>query len=343
MLDYDYYIVAFSGGKDSMACFLHLLDQGVPREKIELWHHDVDGQGETFMDWECTPDYCRKIAEAFGVKIYFSWKEGGFLREMLRENQRTAPIVFEHPDGVSKVGGDRGKESTRLKFPQISPNLSVRWCSSYLKIDPCATAIRHQDRFDHKKTLVISGERGEESSARAKYEMFEPDRADNRLKGKKMSFYNRTMPDGTVKKLSRVNTIGKDNRHVDRWRPIRDWTEQQVWEIIEKYKVRAHPAYYLGWGRVSCKFCIFGNADQFASAYKISPTQGDKMIQLEGEFGCTMKRNTDLKSLIAKGVPYNTISDEMTTVATSEEYKLPIFMDPWVLPAGAYGDSCGPT
>lgn len=38
--DYDRYIVSFSGGKDSTATFLYLLDHGIPREKIELWHQD---------------------------------------------------------------------------------------------------------------------------------------------------------------------------------------------------------------------------------------------------------------------------------------------------------------
>ncbi len=138
MRNYDKYIVAFSGGKDSTACFLHLLDLGIDKDKIELWHHLIDGKDETFMDWEVTEDYCRKFAESFGVKIYFSWKDGGFKREMLRENSLTAPTVFETPNqGLIEVGGTRGKESTRRKFPQISPDLSVRWCSAYLKIARC--------------------------------------------------------------------------------------------------------------------------------------------------------------------------------------------------------------
>lgn len=41
MARYDAILVAFSGGKDSLACLLHLLDLGVDRSKIELWHHDV--------------------------------------------------------------------------------------------------------------------------------------------------------------------------------------------------------------------------------------------------------------------------------------------------------------
>ena len=36
---YDHYIIAFSGGKDSLACLLHLLELGVDRSKVELWHH----------------------------------------------------------------------------------------------------------------------------------------------------------------------------------------------------------------------------------------------------------------------------------------------------------------
>lgn len=126
---YDNIIVAFSGGKDSIACFLHLLDLGVPKEKIELWHHDIDGrEGSTLMDWPVTRDYCLKFAQAFGVKIYFSWKWGGFEGEMLRYNALTSPTVFETPDGPKISGGIKGTLSTRRKFPQQAASLSVRWC-----------------------------------------------------------------------------------------------------------------------------------------------------------------------------------------------------------------------
>lgn len=106
------------------------------------------------------PDYCRKFAEAFGVKIFFQWKEGGFKREMLRKEEYTAPTHFECIDhSIGKVGGTSGKLSTRWKFPQASPDLKVRWCSSYLKIDVCTSVIVNQERFRGIRTLVISGER----------------------------------------------------------------------------------------------------------------------------------------------------------------------------------------
>ena len=40
--EYDLIIVLFSGGKDSTACYYKLLELGVPKEKIELWHHDIE-------------------------------------------------------------------------------------------------------------------------------------------------------------------------------------------------------------------------------------------------------------------------------------------------------------
>ena len=177
--EYSKVIIAFSGGKDSLACLLHVLESGADKDKIELWHHEIDGrEGSQLMDWVITPDYCRKVAEAFGIPIFFSWKVGGFEGEMLRANSRTQPTKFETPnDGILQIGGTRGKESTRRKFPQVSANLSVRWCSAYLKIDVCSAAIRNQKRFNNSKTLVVTGERAEESVARANYQEFEVNNA----------------------------------------------------------------------------------------------------------------------------------------------------------------------
>lgn len=315
---YDHYIVFFSGGKDSFALVGLLLDAGVPKDKIELWHHCIDGKGSTFMDWECTEDYCRKVAQALGLKIYFSWREGGFETEMTKENEKSKGYYFETPDGLKHVPSS-ARPNTRMKFPQVTADLRTRWCSSSLKIDVSRVAINNQDRFLNKKVIVLSGERGEESPARAKYNMFEPHNTDNR-DGKRVV------------------------RHVDHWRPIRDWTEQEVWDMMKKYKVRPHPAYELGWGRVSCKFCIFGNKNQFASGKKVSPQGFDKISMYEELFDHTIKRDKSVKELAKEGQTYAETSDkELVKVATSKEYTLPIIVDNWKLPAGAFGELAGPT
>ncbi len=126
---YDTIIVAFSGGKDSIACLLSLIEAGVPRTRIELHHHDVDGQGPSFMDWPSTTSYCRSVARALEVPLYLSWKAGGFLREMLRDDAATAAVYFEAPNGSVQSVGGQGPPGTRLWFPQVSADLRHRWCS----------------------------------------------------------------------------------------------------------------------------------------------------------------------------------------------------------------------
>lgn len=63
--DYDRYIVSFSDGKDFTATFLYLLDQGIPKDKIEQWRQEIDGREHNFFDWEVTLDNnpaCRYVS-----------------------------------------------------------------------------------------------------------------------------------------------------------------------------------------------------------------------------------------------------------------------------------------
>ena len=224
------------------------------------------------MDWPVTEDYIRRVAEAFEIKFFFSWKEGGFKREMLRQDTLTAPNHFEAPDPDDpdniiecSVGGIRGKKSTRLKFPQVCADLSKRWCSAYLKIDVCTAAINNQTRFLNKRTLVLTGERAEESPGRAKYKVFEPDRSDRR---------------------SGKNVV----RHVDHLRPVHKWDEQTIWDAMKDFKLKPHPCYRLGWNRLSCVSCIFGSKNQWASIYHIWPEKVEEIYEYEREFGLTISR-----------------------------------------------------
>ncbi len=336
LASYDAITVAFSGGKDSLACVLALLEAGVPRERIELWHHDVDGrEGSDLMDWPCTRDYCAKVAAALGLRIFYSWREGGIERELLRDNQRTAAVRFETPEGtIGTAGGVDGPLGTRRKFPQVSADLSVRWCSPSVKIDVGAAAIRNQRRFNGRRTLVVSGERAEESPARARYHAFEVDRADPRAAKRKPAAPAR----------GRRRAARPPIRHVDRWRPVLAWTERAVWAIIERWRVNPHPAYRLGWGRVSCMTCIFGSPNQWASVQALAPARFERIAELEAEFGVTIQRKRTVRQLAVVGQPYRW-SPEDARAALSAAFDEPAILEPgaWKLPAGAFGESCGPT
>lgn len=317
LASYHSVLIAFSGGKDSLALLLHLLDLGYPKERIEVHHHSVDGrEGSTLMDWPITESYCAAVCKALGVRLTFSWRAGGMQREMLRAGTATAPVWIPDGDGYRSVGGN-GPVGTRRKFPQVSADLSVRFCSSSLKIDVMDRYLRNDPKFLNKRTLVLTGERAEESKARANYKVFEAHRSDTRN--------SKRVP-----------------RHIDTWRAVHGWSEHRVWDLIAKWKICAHPAYFLGWARCSCRGCIFGNHDQWASVRAIAPAQFEQIAAFEREFKVTIHRKLSVSERANLGTPY-AFDPKWVKLANSREFNHPVFTDPWQLPQGAFGDGCGPT
>lgn len=318
LMSYEIALVAFSGGKDSLGLLLRLLDLGFPRERIELHHHLVDGnEGSTLMDWPVTESYCKAIAKALGVPITFSWRRNGFECELTRDGNATAPMMVPNEEGGYTAIGGSGPPGVRRKFPQVSADLSVRWCSSALKISCMDAYLRHHPKFLNKRTLVLTGERAEESKARASYSVFEPHRSDTRN--------SKRVP-----------------RHIDVWRAVHAWSEHQVWETIRRWRVVPHAAYFLGWGRCSCRACVFGTSNQWASVRAIAPGQFAQIANYEREFKVTIHRKMSVVERADRGTPYE-FDPYWVEVANSREFTIPVFMDPWVLPKGAFGDSCGPT
>lgn len=318
LAEYDRFVVFFSGGKDSVACVLDLIDRGVPRERIELHHHVVDGcEGSNLMDWPCTHSYVQAFGKAMGLRVLFSWKQGGFEREMLRQNCGTAPVVFTRGDGQQvAMGGERSKDNTRLKFPQVSANLAQRWCSSACKVEVGARLLINDPRFTLGKTLVVTGERAEESPNRARYATFEPHRTDNRH--------------------------GRTSRWIDSWRPVHGWSEKQVWEILERYRINPHPAYHIGFGRASCMCCVFLGPDHWATVRDIAPLHFQRIADYEKSFGFTIHRTRSVIEQADRGTSYSP-DPFWVTVAMSTSYTESIFTDHWVLPRGAFGDNSGPS
>jgi len=321
--DYDHVIVAFSGGKDSLACILHLLDLGIPEHMIELWHHDIDHGGASFFDWPVTTSYCKAVAKHLGIPIFFSWRCGGLRGEMLRENAVPDDIQFETPAGLETARTIKAEPGTRRKFPMVTNDMNRRWCTSYLKIDVGQKAVTHQARFYNSRVLFITGERAEESDNRATYPVFE----------------------FSARKSALIPRI---NRHVDAWRPVHGWSRADVWKAIERHAINPHPCYKLGWGRCSCACCVFSSRDQWASLYEVCPDKIRSIAAYERSFGKTMysrKRpasqigtkyiDVPIMAVVKAGTTFPGMRAADIADANSTSYGHRIGMTSWVKPVGA--------
>lgn len=300
------YIVAFSGGKDSVAMVLHLLETGVKPEQIHLHHHDVDGGGENLWDWGGTTSYCEAFAKAFGLELFFSYRKGGIDAEMNRENSGLQDVHFQKETGGEYwVLASKQGNTTRRKFPAVTASLMTRWCSSCVKIDVMRRVIPVM--YPEGDYTVCSGERREESANRAKY--FEREE----------------------------HTCNNRKRNVESWRPVIDWSEQEVWKIMEKYKVQPHPCYELGYGRCSCQICIFGSENIWASNYQLSPEKIDYIEQRETQFGFTLYDKIGIREKVAKGKSFLQ-PDKVDRWAYEAMYEFlsPIITEQWALPQGAF-------
>jgi 3'-phosphoadenosine 5'-phosphosulfate sulfotransferase (PAPS reductase)/FAD synthetase len=308
---YDKIIMSISGGKDSLAFLLFLLNNGARPEQIELWHQSIDGRGNTkraFFDWPSTEGYVEVLAAHFKLNLSYQWREYGFFGELNRFKQRTKDVWYERNGHLIQLPSSlSGTESTRLKWPAKTASLNSRWCSAYLKIDVAARALNNIPEFIDKRILFITGERREESAARAKYNESE---------------------------LHRTNSKKKLVHH---WRPVIDWKEQQVWDIIKKHNIVPHPAYFLGFPRLSCRSCIFYSKDHWATLNHVDARVTKMISEMEESLNFTIDNKFTLPELIAMGKSSITADNYHFIKQVNEVYTGPITTKNWKLPMGAFG------
>jgi 3'-phosphoadenosine 5'-phosphosulfate sulfotransferase (PAPS reductase)/FAD synthetase len=156
-----------------------------------------------------------------------------------------------------------------------------------------------------------------------------------------------------------------ENRRAIQWRPIIDWSEKQVWDIIAKHKIQPHPCYELGWGRCSCQMCIFSSANTWASLQEISPDKVERIVEIEKDLGHSLyneyeKVPTDKvwktgpkigQPVFKKGRKLDNVYEAKVKLGKSfisqatkdrwldealGEFTSPIFVDEWKLPVGAF-------
>ncbi|MCR5837176.1 MAG: phosphoadenosine phosphosulfate reductase family protein [Lachnospiraceae bacterium] len=336
--DYDLIVVLFSGGKDSMACYYKLIELGVPKEKIELWHHDIDG-GHPLrrMDWKCTSNYVKSFATAEGVPLRISYRVNGFFGELYRVGA-SEPIRWVDPDTEEikecklsykqKECQELKKTCTedledklkdygyRMKFPAKSGDLSTRWCSAYLKIAVADSVVSNLDSLGeleslggkrHKFPAKGSTHNGRWCSGNLKAAVQDSitSNMDETKENKKIlivSGERRGESKGRSKyneiEIHRTNAEKRANRTVHQWRAVIDYSEKDVWEVLKRHKVNPHPCYRAGWNRCSCAMCIFSTPTLFAGIRELYPEEYEKLKKDEEILGFTLDNKKDLDSFV---------------------------------------------
>lgn len=341
--DYDRIVVLLSGGKDSVACYYKLRELGVPKRKMEFWHHDVDGKHPLRrMDWRCTQNYIRSLAEAEGIPLRVSWRKKGFFGELYRVGA-SEPVEWAEPGSgairqcrvsknyalcqkIRKEAGEKQEErlrefGCRMKFPMKTGDLGRRWCSAYLKIMVADTVMANLDRLGElaepgrggeKRILVVSGERRGESAGRSKYNEME---------------------------LHRTNAKKRARRVVHQWRPVIDYSEKDVWEVLKRHKVTPHPCYRAGWNRCSCAMCIFSTPKLFAGIRELYPEEFALLKQDEEILGFTLDNRCSLEEFVgeARSCVYHGDKAAIHSLLTGEFGIGEVYGEGvWEYPAGAF-------
>ena len=74
----------------------------------------------------------------------------------------------------------------------------------------------------------------------------------------------------------------------------------------------------------------------------MAPKQFASIKTLEESFGVTIHRTECVTKRADSGTPYP-VDPFWVEVGNKTTFDLPIFVEEWKLPPGAYGESCGPT
>ena len=210
-----------------------------------------------------------ELLKQYGYRMKFPAKTGDLSRRWCSAYLKimVADSVMSNLSSLGKleeIGGKRGK------FPAKGSTHQGRWCSGNLKaaVQDSVTSNLDKTKSD-VKVLVVSGERRGESKGRSKYNEME---------------------------IHRTNAEKKAHRIVHQWRPVIDYSERDVWEVLKRHNVNPHPCYRAGWNRCSCAACIFSTPTLFAGFKDLYPEEFELLKQDEKILGFTLDNKCDLET-----------------------------------------------
>ena len=242
------FVINHSGGKDSQAMTI-FLRQIVPAEQLVVIHAELPG-----VDWE-------------GIKEHIE--------------TTTGDLPIHYCTAVSTFWD-------MVERRQMWPSPSNRQCTSDLKRTPIERTIRAISAATGQKLFVdCVGLRAEESTSRAKAQVFKADAKNS-----------------------------KAGREIYTWLPIHAWTKEQVFKAIELAGQEPHWAYAAGMSRLSCCFCIMSSKPDLDTAARLKPALFARYVATERRLDQTMSMPKGGKRLFLDQIVTN--ADAILAQAAAE-------------------------
>jgi 3'-phosphoadenosine 5'-phosphosulfate sulfotransferase (PAPS reductase)/FAD synthetase len=246
-------IASLSGGKDSAAMLLYLVEHYGPKKLIA--HYQVLPE-----DWPETLGYNQQLCARLGVPlvaqqiVYEPVGDATGVRTLnIIDIQRESDIV---PWGNGVIAGITDL-AMRRRWP---PSPSVRFCTSYFKVRPLNRWIIDQQRTMAlgPDVIVALGERWAESPHRSKKAELWP-----RPKCQRRAY------------------------RVWNWLPAISWSRRQTFRRMRDWGIKPHPAYRAqgmvdwqmydqdaeGGPRTGCRFCIYNTLSDLCHQAQIEANQ----------------------------------------------------------------------
>lgn len=260
-------IISFSGGKDSVGCYLTAVRE-FPEHEIELIFTDTgDEMPETY-------DYLRWFDQHIHPVVRLAQK----LVKRSEKGRRSTELMYvpweadvkDFPDlGYITIFSEiRERFSNRPESPPW-PSNGIRFCTRALKINLFYRYIRNNySKREREHLLIVKGMREKESVGR---------------QGKQVWYEDEE---------------GGDIYLV--WLAVYYLDVEQIFDLHRHYRVKINPVYAIR-SRSNCVGCPFASAKDLHNTLQIYPDSLDEYKKIEQETGYTWHNGMTIEEYAMKG------------------------------------------
>lgn len=269
--EYDAVVISISGGKDSQTIMDVVMKLAAAQQyggRIIAVHAD------TGAEWNESLPHCRMLCEHYNIPLNVAVP----FRALPDHIERRCQMLFEQgkkggwPDAANRYCTSHCKTNAIEKTIRAGwPSATCRYCTSDCKRNPIQKDIRHEFPAlqDKCSILQVTGERRQESRHRAKLPEFD-----------------------TNKGLTTAR------RNVINWRPILDYTLDEVWNCIKATGLPRHVAYDRGNERLSCALCVLATENDIRNGAAARPDLVERFLKIERETGHTFRHKKSLAQIL---------------------------------------------